>query len=72
MNAVCRAFERDAVLSGSGNKKRRNLFGYILCAVGVGLCMLLFWLMAVLLEPDSVPAAEEISGMVSVIQRYKI
>jgi hypothetical protein len=70
MSAVCRAFERDAVLSERGNKKRRNLPGYILCAIGVVICMLLFWLMAVLLEPDSVPQAEEISGAARFIQKY--
>jgi len=61
MSAVCRAFERDAVLSARGKKKKRNLPLLVFSALGVVLCMLLFWLMAVLLEPDSAPAAVEVS-----------
>lgn len=53
MSAVCRAFERDAVLSVRGKRKKRNFPAYILCAIGVAVCMALFWLIAVLLQPEA-------------------
>lgn len=62
MSAVCRAFERDAVMSVRGKKKKRNFPAYILCALGVGVCMLLFWLMAVLLQPETAFLGEELSS----------
>lgn len=52
-NAICRAFERDAVMAVRGQKKKRNVAAYIFCALGVLMCMLLFWLMTVLLEPSA-------------------
>lgn len=52
MSAVCRAFERDAVESIRGARKHRNVPGYILAAIGILLCAVLFWLVAVLLEPS--------------------
>lgn len=53
MSAVCRAFERDAVESLRGTRRRRNVPGYVLCAIGILLCAALFWLIAVLLEPSN-------------------
>lgn len=64
MSAVCRAFERDAVMSVRGRKKRRNFASYIFCGVGLLVCMLLFWLIAVLLEPSSSASQEEISRVI--------
>lgn len=56
VSAVCRAFERDAVTALRGRRKRRiNVAGILLAGVGILLCMFLFWLMAVLLEPGTAP-----------------
>lgn len=64
MSSVCRAFERDAVLSKRGRRKKRNFPAYVLCAVGVFLCMLLFWLVAVLLQPETAfPSAGSLSAV---------
>jgi len=69
MSAVCRTFERDAVLSVRGKKKKRNFPAYVLCAFGVGVCMLLFWLMAVLMQPENAFPSAEISSCVEKIVR---
>lgn len=61
MSPVCRAFERDAVMSTKGKTKRRNLAAYIFGAIGILICAILFWLFAVLLEPDAPTAAGELS-----------
>ncbi len=53
MSAVCRAFERDAVMAVKGKRTKRNFGAYILCAIAIFVCMFLFWLMAILLEPGA-------------------
>lgn len=68
LSAVCRAFERDAVMSVRGKSKKRNLPMYVFCALGVLLCMLLFWLMAVLLEPDTAAVEGEISRAADIVR----
>lgn len=69
MSAVCRAFERDAVLSARGKKKKRNFFAYILCTLGIALCMLLFWLIAVLMQPES--AFPSVEGALSALRSMR-
>ena len=61
MSAVCRAFERDAVMSVRSRKKKKNLPAYLFCALGIFICMLLFWVMAVLLQPEAPAVGGEIS-----------
>ena len=59
LNAVCRAFERDAVGSFRGKRKKRHVPGIIFCVIGVAVCALLFWLIAILLEPSRAPQEAE-------------
>ena len=69
MSAVCRAFERDAVGNFHVKRKRRNIPGIIFCVIGVALCALLFWLIAILLEPSHAPQeAEEAAALARLLR----
>lgn len=52
---VIRAFERDADAAPKARRSAGRIVAVVLCSLGAVACALLFWLVAVLMEPGSVP-----------------
>ncbi len=50
LTGVFRSFEKDAVMTAHRHRGSR-LLGFLLALAGILICMLLFWIMTVLLEP---------------------